>query len=191
MFSKYKGNYRYLKTQPIRIGIFTIALLLMCAAVFMTGFILKGDSKNIFTVVAVLGMLPVAKMIVSFIMYIKAEKYTCPEDLHKKIEDILKGIDVCYGYDFYLTSYKENFPLLSAAVFDDSLVCLTVKSKSDIKECKEHIEKYLNTNSIQGFKVYILDSEEKYLDRLKSIDSSYTKNESERTAFALIKNLSL
>lgn len=191
MFSKFKGQFGYLKKQPVRVGIFTVVLLFMCAAVFLTGYILKGDVKNIFTVVAVLGTLPVAKMIVSFIMYLKAEKFTCKKDTYERVEKVLSGKDVEYGYDFYLTSYKENFPLLSAAVFDDSLVCLTVKSKSDIKECKEHIEKYLNTNSIQGFKVYILDSEEKYLDRLKSIDSSYTKNESERTAFALIKNLSL
>ena len=68
MFSKYKGEFKYLKKQPVRIGLLTLVLLLMCAGVFMIGYINKGDVKNIFTIIAVLGMLPVAKMIVSFIM---------------------------------------------------------------------------------------------------------------------------
>ena len=52
MFSNKKGQFKYLKKQPIRVGILTIILLLMCASVFMIGFITRGTSKNIFTVVA-------------------------------------------------------------------------------------------------------------------------------------------
>lgn len=191
MFSNKKGQFKYLKTQPVRIGILTIILLGMCAAVFMIGFITRGNSKNIFTVVAVLGMLPVAKLIVSFIMCLKAEKYSCPKDIFETINSTLDNKDVCLGYDFYLTSYKENFPLYSCFVYDGSLIALSAKTNSDTKGCKEHIEKYLANNSIEGIKVYILDNKNIFLDRLKNVALDYKKSDKDLTAFALIKNLSL
>ena len=117
MFSNHKGEFKYLKKQPVRTGLLTLILLLMCAGVFMIGYINKGDAKNIFTVVAVLGMLPVAKLIVSFIMYIRAEKYSCKEELKDEIFEIVGDKKICLGFDFYLTSYKVNFPLLSAFVY--------------------------------------------------------------------------
>ena len=190
MFSKYKGQFEYLKKQPVRIGLLTLVLLIACAGVFMIGFITKGDIKNIFTVIAVLGMLPVAKLIVSFIMYIKAESFTCPKELYNQIEKLCEGKDIAYGYDFYLTSYKINFPILSCLVYDGSLIAYLPDNKN-IKECKEHIEKYLSNNSITGIKVYVLDNKDKFLDRFTNIPSDYVQNDSDRSAFALIKNLSL
>ena len=191
MFSNKKGEYKYLKKQPVRVGLITLILLLMCAGVFMIGYITKGDVKNVFTIIAVLGLLPVAKLIVSFIMYMKAEKYSCSEDIKNTIASIAGEKDFCLGYDFYLTSYKVNFPLLSAFVYDGSIICLSGDSKLDIKECREHIEKYLANNAINGFKVYILENKEKFYDRLKSVSADYVKSEADLTAYTLIKNISL
>ena len=191
MFSNKKGEFKYLKKQPVRVGLITLILLLMCAGVFMIGYITKGDVKNVFTIIAVLGLLPVAKLIVSFIMYMKAEKYSCTEDIKNTIASIAGEKDFCLGYDFYLTSYKVNFPLLSAFVYDGSIICLSGDSKLDIKECREHIEKYLANNAINGFKVYILENKEKFYDRLKSVSADYVKSEADLTAYTLIKNISL
>ena len=52
-------------------------------------------------------------------------------------------------------------------------------------------EKYLANNSINGFKVYILENKEKYFDRLKSVASDYVKSEADLSAYALIKSISL
>lgn len=191
MFSNKKGEFKYLKKQPVRVGLISLILLIMCAGVFMIGYINKGDAKNIFTIVAVLGLLPVAKLIVSFIMYIKAEKYSCGEDIKNEIDAIAGEKDFCLGYDFYLTSYKVNFPLLSAFVYDGSIICLSGDSKLDAKECREHIEKYLANNAINGFKVYILENKEKFYDRLRSVTGDYAKSEADLTAYTLIKNISL
>ena len=191
MFSNKKGEFKYLKKQPIRVGLISLVLLIMCAGVFMIGYINKGDAKNIFTIVAVLGMLPVAKLIVSFIMYIKAEKYSCSENIKNEIASIAGEKNFCLGYDFYLTSYKVNFPLLSVFVYDGSIICLSGDSKLDAKECREHIEKYLANNAINGFKVYVLENKEKFYDRLRSVTDDYAKSEADLTAFTLIKNISL
>ncbi len=190
MFSSKKGLFGYLKKQPVRIGLLTIVLLIGCASVFLIGFFTTGSSKNILTVIAVLGMLPVAKFIVSFIMYVKAEKYSCEKSIYDEIEAASSNRDFCRGYDFYLTSYSTNYPLASAFVHDGSVIALSI-GKTDAKSCREHIEKYLSQNSIEGFKVYILDNKDKYLERIKSVDSDYQKSENDLKAYALLKSISL
>ncbi len=191
MFSKHKGEIGYLKKQPVRIGLLALLLLVLCAAIFMTGFIMHGDAKNIFTIIAVLGTLPVAKLIVSFIIGIKAEKYSFGKANAASVKELFGEKDVLYGFDFYLTSYKTNFPLSSCFVFDETVIALSADKDMDMKECKEHIEKYLANNSITGIKVYILDSLDKYSDRIKSVKDDYAKTEKDIAAFNLIKNLSL
>ncbi|MCR4649561.1 MAG: hypothetical protein K5776_10845 [Lachnospiraceae bacterium] len=191
MFSSLKGKYGYLKKQPLRTGLLTLFMIACCAAVFLFGYITRGSERNIFTIIAVLGILPSAKMIVSFIMYLKNEKYAVSKDIYEKVEEYIKGKDVCYGYDFYLTSYKQNFCINTCFIFDGSLVCLSEDKKSNAKDIKEHIEKYMNQNSIDGYKIYILDNKEKYYDRIKSVDVGYKKSESDEKLYALMKNLAL
>lgn len=191
MFSKHKGEIGYLKKQTVRIGLLALLLLVLCAAIFMTGYIMHGSAKNIFTIIAVLGTLPVAKLLVSFILGIKAEKYSFNKDDAAFVKELFGEKDVLYGFDFYLTSYKTNFPLSSCFVFDETIIALSADKDMDMKECKDHIEKYLANNSINGIKVYILDSLEKYSDRIRSVKDDYSKTDKDLAAFNLIKNLSL
>lgn len=190
MFSKYKGRFGYLKKQPIRLGLMALAVIISSVGIFLIGYINKGDSKNILSLVAVLGMLPAAKLIVSFIIQMRAEKYTCPKDLYEKSEEILKDSEIVHGYDFYLTSYKENFPAPMVSIADGQILVLLTSSKNLNKECKEHIEKYLSTNSINGYKPAIFDKDSKYFDRL-SVVCKNEVNEQDYVVMALIKNLSL
>ena len=82
-FKKRKGTYGYLKKAPVFQGLLTILLLILPAGLFLIGYSITKDVKNLFTIAAVVGMLPAAKSIVSFIMYLRSEKYTCPESLYK------------------------------------------------------------------------------------------------------------
>lgn len=192
MFSSHKGEFGYLKKQPIRIGLFTLLMLLICAGIFITGYIIKGDSKNILTVAAVLGMLPVAKLIVSFIMYLKAEKCACSKEVKEKFEDLVKGTKVIYGFDFYMTDYKENFPLFICVSHENCLLCLLADKKYDSKLCKEYLEKYLKNNEINGINISIFDNTDKFISRCKSLDfGSYEISDKDLSSFALVKNLSL
>lgn len=190
MFSKYKGQYGYLKKQPVRIGILALLVILSSASVFLIAYITKGDSKNIFSLIAVLGMLPAAKLIVSFIIQMKAEKFSCTRELKEEFEKILGDSKVVYGYDFYLTSYKENYPALVCVVADGQIILLLTGKDNLIKECREHVEKYLASNSINGYKVVVFDKTSKFFERMEVV----VKNEpvdADFTALALIKNLSL
>lgn len=191
MFAKNKGKIGYLKKQPVKVGLVTLLMLAFCCAVFMFGYLTADSTKNIFTIIAVLGLLPVAKLIVSFIMYLKAEKYSCPEEKVTKIYDAVGDSDIIYGFDFYLTSEKKFFPVQVCVIADSSVLCFLAESKSEPNECKEHIEKYLANNSIKGYKAYVFNDFDKYADRVKTVCEKYEWVDNDTLPFDLMKNLAL
>lgn len=190
MFSKYKGTYGYLKKQPVRTGLISLGMVAFSAFIFLFGYYKTHDVKNLFTLLAVLGMLPASKAIVSFIMSIKAEKYTCSKELFEITGPFLKDADVVHGYDFYLTSLKENFPIPVCIVCDKSVICYLTDKKLQ-SSCVEHINKYLDSNGFNDYKAFVLTEEDKFINRLKTASTSSETSEKDTLVLNLMKNLSI
>ena len=192
-FQKKKGTYQYLKKAPVYQGIITLVLLILPVGLFFIGYSITGNFKNLFTVFAVLGMLPAAKYIVSFIMYLRAEKFSCKEGLYSVLKDY-EGKGALIGYDYYMTSYSVNYPLYAAAAGKNCLVGLLANPKSIAKDCEEHIKEYLKKNEINDLtvKVFEASAEDKFLDRVKALSESEDPiTDTERRGFALLSSLSL
>ena len=190
-FQKKKGQYPYLKKAPVYQGLFTLLLLILPAGLFFIGYSITGDPKNLFTVAAVVGSLPAAKGIVSFIMYLRAEKYSCPSRIHDKVKTY-EGKGAFIGYDYYLTSYSVNYPIPVAAVGKQSIIGLCIDGKSKTNDAEAHIKEYLKKNELSNIPVKIYDSEEKFLTRLEALSSSEEElSETELKAFSLLASLSL
>ena len=191
IFQNKKGQFSYLKKAPVFQGLFTVLLMLLPAGLFLIGFFTTHTTKNLFTVAAVVGMLPAAKGIVSFIMYLRAEKYACSDDLHEKIKQY-EGNNVLIGYDYYLTSYTVNYPLCTAAAGKQALIALCLDSKTKTVDAEEHIKEYLKKNEIKNIVVKVFDNEEKYLARLETLANSEEENTTdEQKAFMMLSSLSL
>ena len=191
IFQKKKGQFAYLKKAPVYQGLFTLLLMILPAGLFFIGFFTTHTPKNLFTVAAVVGMLPAAKGIVSFIMYLRAEKHSCPDELHNKITPY-EGKNILIGYDYYLTSYSVNYPVCVAAVGKNVLVGLTLDSKTKCNDVEAHLKEYLKKNEISDITVKIFDTEEKFLSRLESLSSSEDQaSENETRAFLLLSSLAL
>ena len=72
---KYKGTFLYLDTQKKYEIIRTILFYAISAAIFATGYITTGTKKNLLTMVAVLGVLPASKSLVSVIMFMRYKSF--------------------------------------------------------------------------------------------------------------------
>lgn len=192
MFSNKKGEFGYLKKQAVRTGLFVLLLVIMSAGLFLLGFKLTGDSKNLLTVAAVLGMLPAAKVLVSMIMYMCAEKYSCSKNDKDEISAFLGDYEL-YGYDFYLTSYNSFFPIIAATCAKGTLICYMAQTKkATANACEDHIEEYMKKNSISGVNVKVFTDRKKFMERLKALsEDEYEAEEKEQAAFALLKSLTL
>lgn len=192
MAEKGKGSFGYLKKQAIKQGLFALSMLAVCATIFLIGFFWLTQYNSILTVIAVLGMLPVAKFIVSMILFMKAEKFSCSSHLYEEVMKIAgdRKDDLLAGFDFYLTSYDKNFPLSVACVAKDCLIAYTPWEKCDCNKCKEHFEEYMKKNGISGISVKVFTDEKKFLERFKQVRDDDT-TENEKAMYRLLLNLSL
>ena len=192
MAEKGKGSFGYLKKQAIKQGLLSLGLLAICATIFLIGFFWLTQHNTILTVVAVLGLLPVAKFIVSMILFMRAEKFSCSSHLYEEVMKIAgdKKDSLLAGFDFYLTSYDKNFPLSVACVAKDCLIAYTPWEKCDCNKCKEHFEEYMKKNGISGINVKVFTDEKKFLERFKQVRDDET-TENEKAMYRLLLNLSL
>ncbi len=62
-----KGQPGYLRVQKTRYLLWAVVEFAVVAAVFILGYVQTGKKENLFTVVAIVGCLPAAKMLVEFI----------------------------------------------------------------------------------------------------------------------------
>ena len=194
MAEKGKGSFGYLKKQAIKQGLLALILLAVCAAIFLLGFFLFKEYATILTVIAVLGMLPVAKLIVSMILFMKAEKFSCSQKLYDELIILAgdKKNELLAGFDFYLTSYDKNYPLCAVLVCKGSLIAYTPWEKCDCNKCKEHFEEYMKKNGITGINVKIFSDENKFTERFRQLCEDLPKaTENEKAMYRLLLNLSL
>ena len=194
MAEKGKGSFGYLKKQAVKQGLLALGMLAICATIFLVGFFLLKQYATILTVIAVLGMLPVAKLIVSMILFMKAEKFSCSQELYHSIMEIAgdKKDTLLAGFDFYLTSYDKNFPLSAACVCKGALVAYTPWEKCDCNKCKEHLEEYMKKNGISGINVKIFSEEKRSVERFKQLcEDNNETTENEKAMYRLLLNLSL
>lgn len=71
-----KGEFGYPPYERKKVVIRTAVYFLISISVFLLGYFLTGKTDNLLTIVAVLGMLPSSKSLVSVVMYFKIPKFS-------------------------------------------------------------------------------------------------------------------
>ena len=78
-----KGEFGYPPYERKRVVIRTAVYFLISISVFLLGYFSTGKTDNLLTIVAVLGMLPSSKSLVSVVMYFKIPKFS--EKVYREI----------------------------------------------------------------------------------------------------------
>lgn len=161
-----KGEYGYIVCQKKASLIRTIAFFALSLAIYGIGYYLTKSSRNLLTVVAVLGCLPSCKSAVNAVMFFRASG--CSEAVREKVsryDETLSGF-----YDMYFTSYQKNFPI-SHMVLKGNMVCAyTEQEKCDRSAGQQHLEQMLLQDGYKNMTVKIFGDLEKYIDRLSQLD---------------------
>lgn len=172
-----KGCYGYIKYQKAFTAIRTAVYFLLSAMLYVIGVLSTGSSKNLLTVVAVLGCLPACKSLINMIMFITAKG--CSDKAWKKIspyDDKLTGF-----YDMYFTSYQKNFPI-SHMVLKGNVICAYTESeKCDCNEGEKHLEQILKQDGYINMTIKIFNNLEKYVDRLSQLTKSDIEDNKNRS----------
>ena len=159
-----KGEYGYIKHQRTIEVIKTVAMLILCIAVYRLGIYSTGSNKNYLTFVAVLGCLPMAKFAVNATMFSKAKG--CSEEAFNEIS---KAKTAPWFYDLYFTTFKKNFQVSSLFYKKKNLILLTEDSKTDVAACEEHLTEVLKNCGYENVTIKVFDNSKKFVERLNDL----------------------
>ena len=171
-----KGYYGYVKKERMkRLGI-TVLLFAIPLLLFITGYLTTKTTKNLFTVIAVVGCLPACKALVGLIMILLVRPMQASD--YREIKK--HAGQVLIGYELYITSYEHSEFVCAAAVHGGQIICYSDRLKNPPELLEDHIAGLMQQNGFKE-KVKVFTRLEQFTDRLDSMNAHY--EELDKTAF--------
>lgn len=171
-----KGYYGYVKKERIKRLVTTLALFAIPLLLFVTGYVTTKSTKNLFTVIAVVGCLPACKSMVGLIMIFLVKPMK--EGDYRKISS--HAGNVLVGYELYITSYDNSEFVCAAAVHGSQIICYSDRLKNPPELLEEHIGKLMDQNGYHQ-KVKVFTRLDQFTDRLDTLNAHL--EELDKTAF--------
>ncbi len=180
-----KGCAGYINRRKKNAFIGVLCMVIIGITVFIVGLFLNNMSnRNIFTVAAVLFVLPGAKYLVRFIVMFPY--HSVDEERYNKIKEYLDDRMELYT-DLVITS-SEKVMFLDFIVIGNNQVVGLIGERQDLS----YIRKYLGTGVLNwgdDYKVKIVDSEKVFINELKSIEPADVDEEEENNVKSYIMSL--
>ena len=175
-----KGSQGYINKRKKNALIWTLIMAALGVAVFVTGLLLNDMSKrNIFTVIAVLFVLPGAKFLVRFI--VTFPYHSVEESRYNKVKsNISEGMELYT--DMIITSPDKVIVQIQGIIS-----CLQYAEADAM-----YIRKYISdgvANWGSGYKVKIVESENLFISELNAVSLQEVDGEEEDNVKSYIKSL--
>ena len=137
-----KGDYGYFEKNKRTQLIIAFVLLFFVALVFYTGYLRYGTTKNIFTIMAVVSVIPMAKFMVAYLVLIPY--HGLPEKMYTQLQEQLEtGENLMTAYDLVISSSDKIYGINVVAVRDNSVWMFTVKNNYTSGEVENYIRGFL------------------------------------------------
>ncbi len=176
---KSKGEWGYINDRRIRVTVITVFMYACAIGIYFLGLKITGTSRNLFTVVAVLGILPASKSLVNMIMFLRFS--SLGSERYKKYDEASGDVPLIYELAF--TTYEKTYFVEAIACVGNTVAgCYlgkTSKGRShndDMKALKEHIETVLTNDGHKGFVVKIYDDPDDFIRRVAEMNGISTED---------------
>ncbi|RKI31188.1 hypothetical protein D7V82_00750 [bacterium 1xD8-6] len=181
-----RGEFGYIRARKRRALLGTVWMAVIGIAVFLTGlFLNKMSNRNIFTVLAVLFVLPGAKFLVAYI--VTFPYHSVGKERYDKVQKNMPEGMALYT-DLVITSPEKVMHLDFAVVGNGHVICLLGQRKQEIS----YVRKYLTDgvhNWGSGYKVKVVDSEKKFLGELAGVKPCEVDEEEEKNVKSYLISL--
>lgn len=172
-----RGEFGYIRAKKKKTLLLTVLFTVVAIAIYVLGLFLNHMSRqNIFTVIAVLGVLPTVKQIVGFIVVFPYS--SVPKEQYDRVCGVVpQGMQLMT--DLVITSPDKIMHLDYMAVGNKQVVALLGNGKQETAYVLEYLSKGV-ANWGTDYKVRILEQEKKFLRELSQVHPIASMNETEK-----------
>lgn len=188
-----KGTHNYIKKQTCFEIIKTALLFAMALGIFFIGYYTLGTKKSLWSVLAVLALLPASKSLVGVIMFLRYRSIS--EDRYLRLSACVKQLPALY--ENILTTSEKSFYLPVIIYAKGSFIALLDSDNKDkrknIEKITQHIQNVLKNGGYKDFSVKIFDREEDFIDRCNQMNENFSDEKSfnSNAVLSTIKAVSL
>lgn len=173
MKKKSKGEWGYIDAQRIRVFILTVILYLCSAGLYLIGYITLHTHRSLWTVFAILGILPASKSLVNLIMFLRFR--SLKQDVYNEYEAAAGQMPIIYELPF--TTYDKTYFVDAAACIGNTVVCCYPdvrssgkKHEQDTKNLSEHLETVLKNDGFRDISIKIYKTRPDFINRLTEMN---------------------
>lgn len=130
-----QGDFGYISHKKKTEILKTIVFFAIPLSLYIAGYATTKSRLNVLTIVAILGMLPASKQLVSMIMYLKAHGIS--EADHEAIKEAV--VPICNSYDNIFTTYEKTYEVPSVVIRNGNVCGYVAKPYKDLKKLEDHI----------------------------------------------------
>lgn len=158
-----KGSYGYIDAHKRKQFIKTVLFFLAAILIFVLGLVLNKFSKqNIFTIIAVILVLPAAKTLVNFLVMLPY--HTAGIELYNQASAMVSA-DMCMLSDMVISSPEKIMGLSFLVMAGPDLIGLAASEKEDIPYIETYLSRGVKNRGL-SYNVKIYQTEEQFLQRL-------------------------
>lgn len=160
-----KGKFGYTlshrKWQILKMSLYIVLAL----AVFLLGLIATKTTKNVLSIVAIVGALPISKEMVGVIMSFKRKPMD--KKLYEQIS--AKAGNLEQIYELLFTTAETSYAVEAVVVEGRDVICYTIDPKCDVTKLQTHLYKMLNANDYKQ-NVKVFTDLKKFMDRVGDLE---------------------
>ncbi len=166
MKRKEKCEYGYVRSQKKRMLFGALLMIAIGVAIFILGLLLnKFEKANVFTIIAVLFVLPMARYLTSWIVLLP---FRTPEEaLYERVREQLPEGAVLLS-DYVFTSGERVMGLAFLVLTDNEYIGLGARKNEKLPKMKEYLSDALKKRAIPG-KFVLCGEEEEFFAKLKKV----------------------
>lgn len=173
MKKRSKGEWGYINGQRLYVLMITIVLYACAAGLYFIGYLTLHTNRSLWTILAILSVLPASKSMVNLIMFLRFR--SLPADVHDEYEKAKGQLPVIYELPF--TTYEKTYFVDAIACAGSTAAgCYLGKASGkmshdcDIKNLSDHLTTVLKNDGHKDFTIKIYDDKDDFIKRLAEMN---------------------
>lgn len=171
-----KGDFGYLKHKKKMNLLKTVVSFAAVLIVFITGIIINKTRNNICTIMAILLVLPAAKMMVGYVILLPHR--SVKKELFDALEASRGALCVCY--DCVFSNSKSPIGVQAVVITENSVCAYSDEEKADKKLFETSVRDFLKNDKLNA-NITLYKDEKAFLNRVKSLAANFDNTDKENT----------